>query len=181
MVWLDFVLLGMFVVLVPLSFKRGMVAEIFDLITFIVSLALATRIYDPLGKSINSILTAWNDKFCANFAFFLVLIPVAITLLTVGFNLDRVTRERERIPNEVNSWGGLLIGVGKTLMWMVLFTAWLNQSSIMLAKERAKFSRAPIVQLVRGMNNIFAPVVYVLQPPEAAKKFVNEGMKKNFN
>lgn len=180
MVWLDFVLIGAFVILVPLSFKRGVVAESFDVITFIVSLALATRLYDPLGKAINSMLTAWNDKFCANFAFFLVLIPVAITLLTIGFNLDRVTREEERIPKEVSSWAGLLIGIAKTLMWMVLFTAWLNQSDVMLQKERPGFARSKVVQMVRGMNNIFAPVVFVLQPSDAARKFVDKGMKKNF-
>lgn len=181
MTWLDIMIVLVLGVGIYGGYKRGVVAEAFDVICLLVGLTVACRVQAPLANTLNSgVLKAWGESWVWGFSFFIVFLPIAVAILTSGFHLDRVTKEQERIPREVSETGGLLIALPKYLILLCLFVAWFNQSWINLDRERGSLRRAPLVQLVRGLNPLAKPFVWLALPTERAKPFIEKGMNKNF-
>lgn len=181
MVWLDFLLIGVIFGVSFLGYKRGFIIALTEISVVIFSLAISMRLYRPLsGFFQRTFLGGWSELWTERLGFWLVFVPIALGIFTAGFHTDRIMREQERVSKEVHQWLGVMVGVVEALMLSCLFTAWLNQSEVMISRERPKFRRAPVVQLVRGLNGIFQPVVYIVAPADLAKDFIAKGMKKNF-
>lgn len=181
MVWADLVLAGAILGMSYAGFKRGLIQELFDLLTLGLSFGLALRLYRPLGEWFHSgFFSGWSEEWCLRLAFMFLWVPLVIGLMSLGFHVDRVTKENERLPEAVQEYGGGMLAIVKSIILAVMFVAWLNQSDMMLERERPAFRRAPVVQLVRGLNSLVKPVVYLVYPTDMARDFIKRGMDKNF-
>ncbi|MBI3925097.1 MAG: CvpA family protein [Armatimonadetes bacterium] len=154
------------------GYKRGLVPEIFDIVAIIGSLTAALRLYGPFGAALkSSILTAFSDPWAYGMAFFMIWIPVALILFTLGLHVDRVTKDEERIPQVVREWGGLAVALGKSVMLGCLFLGFLGMTPQLTVRDRTSFRTAPVVQAFRNFTPIFYPLVDMMAPQSTARRF----------
>lgn len=179
-VWADFFLVLLVAVLTWAGYKRGVVAELFDVLAIVGSLTLSLRLYSPLGDFLlGNILSAFTETWAYGIAFFLLWVPSALAIFCLGLHLDRITKDHDRIPKPVREWCGVLAGFGKSVLLGCLLIGLFAQTSFVGKRDLVAFRTAPVVQIFRGIGPAFQPVVTVMAPPAMARRYAL-ALEKNF-
>jgi len=173
--WSDAVILGLIVGGTYIGMKRGVVLEVSDWVMGIVSFTLAFRAYRPLAKALKAgFLHGWTQSWVDWFSFLFFLVPSLILILTVGLHFDRLSREQERIPEEIRKFGGLAVAVVKYIVLSCLFVGWFPTTGGLTTADARDFRNAMMVNLMRHLNPPAAGVVRVVAPTDLADKFIEE-------
>jgi uncharacterized membrane protein required for colicin V production len=173
--WIDIVLLLMIGGLTFAGYKRGVVVEVFDWITLIVAFSITLRIYRPIATGLRgAILKGWSQDATQGLVFWFFLIPLGLIAFTVGLHLDRVTRENERIPEQIRNVGGAIVGFLKSLALGCLLVAWIPTTSMLADTEKQEFHDAAGAATMRGLNGPISGLVRLAAPKDMADRFIKQ-------
>ena len=170
--WADLLLIIVIAGLTFAGFKRGMVHELTDWVVIIGAGTLGMRGCRIIGTALhNGPFAGWSESATFKLAFWMIFIPVALGLLSLGLHLDRVTREQERFPEAVRNYVGVVLAFFKSMVLASLIVVWIPNSNTMTPVETRSFHRAPMVNFVRLANPMVTALVYVTCPSDLAAKF----------
>lgn len=170
--WADLLLIILIAGITFAGFKRGMIHELTDWVVIIGAGTLGMRLCRPIGTALhNGPFNGWSEAATFKLAFWLIFIPTALGLLSLGLHIDRVTREQERFPEAVRNYVGLVLAFVKSMVLASLFVVWVPNSDTLTPAETREFHRSPMVNFVRAANPLVRALVAVACPSDLAAKF----------
>lgn len=170
--WADLLLIIVIGGITYAGFKRGMVHELTDWAVIIGAGTFAMRLCRVLGGALhNGPFHGWSESATYKLAFWLLFIPAALGILSLGLHLDRITREQERFPEAVRNYVGVVLAFVKAMVLASLFVVWVPSSDTLTPAETRNFHRSPMVNFVRAANPLVRALVSVACPSDLAAKF----------
>ncbi len=178
--WADIFLGGMVILFTYGGYHRGLVLEVFDILTIVGGFTIALRGYEGLGFFLkNTILFAYTQEGANIIAFILLLVPSGLAVIACGLHLDRLAKERDRIPKDVRRWGGMATGFLKSILFGCLFVGLFAQTPYITSSDRVAFRKAPVVQRFRTIAPMFQPLVNIMASSKVAQRY-GYVLEKNF-
>jgi hypothetical protein len=173
--WIDVVLLLLIGGLTYAGYKRGLVVEVFDWIMLIVASTLTLRSYRIVAGAMRSaVLKGWDKDASEMVFFWLIFLPLCIVVITMGLHLDRVTREEDRIPEQIRNAGGGLVAFFKSLVLGCLLVAWLPTTHMLADSEKADFRHAAGTNIMRGLDGPVSGLIELAAPSDLAQPFIKQ-------
>lgn len=156
-----------------LGYYRGLILEIGDFVVGLGASLVGFRIFRGLGGALKgSLLSKWDTWWVNECSFYVLFLPTFILLITAVLQLDRVTKEQDRIPPEIRKYGGGFIGTFKTLTVACLFIGWMGGSGLMTEAETKGFHNAGFVRMIKGFSAPTQILVRLACPNDIADRFI---------
>ena len=170
--WADVVLLILLVGVTYAGYKRGLINELTDWAVIILGGTIAMRLCRPLGNALHGgPFAGWTESATYKLAFWIVFFPLFLGILSLGLHLDRVSKEQERIPEQMRAYPGLILAFVKAMTLASLFVTWVATSGTLTPTETREFHKSPMVNFVRAANPLVMGLVYVACPSDMAARF----------
>ena len=177
--WSDIFILGVIIGGTYVGTKRGLVLETTDWLMIVLGGTVAFRGYRPLAKALKAgVLAGWSKGAIEWLTFLFFLVPALVGILSLGLHLDRITKEQDRLPPEVRTYGGGVVAFAKYIVLMCIFVGWMPTTGGLSAPDAADFRKGAMVNVMRNLNAPAAGVVRVVAPSDMADKFINEMNKR---
>lgn len=153
------------------GYKRGLVLELTDWCVGLFAGMIAFRGFRPFGGFIHRILKEWPLETCENLAFWFLLMTFGLIIVTAGLHADRSTREFDRIPPEIRSYGGMTVAFFKCLTISCLLAAYLPTTKGLAAPEKIALNKAASTRALKSMSGPVSVLVSLVAPQDIAEKF----------
>ncbi|MHC9544216.1 MAG: CvpA family protein [Vulcanimicrobiota bacterium] len=163
---IDLYIILFFLLTMLIASLRGVVSELFDLLTFSLGFMFALSVFEIPGQALFRELHG-NPQLAFIISFLLIFIPVGLFFASIGLRLSRYVKEK--IPARLFYGLGIPISIIKSLIIVisVLLLLWSSSIKSPLKDELCKSSIANQISLY---NPVILSAAQAATPPGVAFK-----------
>lgn|GEM_PF-1772062 len=163
---IDLYIILFFLVTMIIASFRGVVSELFDLLTFSLGFIFALSVFEIPGRALFRELHG-NPQLAFIFSFLLIFIPVGLFFASIGLRLSGYVKEK--IPAGLFYGLGIPISIIKSLI-IVISVLLLLWSSTIKSSLKDELCKSSIANQISFYNPLVLSVAHAVTPPGVALK-----------